>query len=72
MVGPEVGRRDRRAPWGGRRAMAKEPRDEYANDPERIWANLSTVMPSDMELQPSGEFNKADYLKKAAEKFAER
>ena len=56
----------------GKTAMANVTHDKDRNDPERIWANLSTVMPSDMELQPSGEFNKADYLKKAAEKFAER
>jgi len=29
-------------------------------------------MPSDEDLKPSGEFDKADYLKKAAEKYEEK
>jgi hypothetical protein len=52
--------------------MVNVTHDKDRTDPERIWANLSTAMPSDMDLQPSGEFNKAEYLKAAQEKYAER
>jgi hypothetical protein len=56
----------------GKVAMVNVTHDKDRTDPERIWANLSTAMPSDMDLQPSGEFNKAEYLKAAQEKYAER
>jgi hypothetical protein len=56
----------------GKTTMVNVTHDKDRTDPERIWANISTAMPSDMELQPSGEFNKSDYLKKSAEKYAER
>ena len=56
----------------GKCAMVNVTHDKDRSDPDRIWANLSTAMPSDMGLEPSGEFNKAEYLKAAQEKYAER
>ena len=56
----------------GKCAMVNVTHDKDRTDPERIWANMSTAIPSDMDLQPSGEFNKAEYLKAAIEKYAER
>ncbi len=63
---------DMEASCVGKCAKVNVTHDKDRNDPERIWANVSTVMPSDEDLKPSGEFDKADYLKKAAEKYAER
>lgn len=56
----------------GKCAMVNVTHDKDRTDPERVWANLSTAMPSDADLKPSGEFNKAEYLKAAQEKYAER
>ena len=56
----------------GKCAMVNVTHDKDRTDPERIWANLSTAIPSDADLKPSGEFNKAEYLKLAQEKYAER
>jgi hypothetical protein len=56
----------------GKCAMVNVTHDKDKTDPERLWANISTAMPSDLDLPPSGEFNKSEYLKKAAEKYAER
>jgi hypothetical protein len=56
----------------GKCAMVNVTHDKDKTDPERLWANISSAMPSDMDLQPSGEFNKADYLKKSVEKYADR
>ena len=56
----------------GKCAMVNVTHDKDRSDPERIWANISSAMPGDMDLQPSGEFNKAEYLKAAIEKYAER
>ena len=56
----------------GKCAMVNVTHDKDKTDPERLWANISSAMPSDMDLQPSGEFNKSDYLKKSVEKYADR
>jgi len=56
----------------GKCAMVNVTHDKDRTDPERIWANISTAMPSDAKVKPSGEFNKSEYMKKAAEKYAER
>ena len=63
---------DREASCVGKVAMVNVTHDKDRTDPERIWANISTAMPSDAEVKPSGEFNKSEYMKKAAEKYAER
>jgi len=39
---------------------------------ERTWANISSIMPGQKNVQPSGDFNKAEYLKKCQENRAER
>ena len=39
---------------------------------ERTWANISTIMPSDQELRPTGDFDKTDYIKNCQESYAER
>jgi hypothetical protein len=39
---------------------------------ETTWANISTVMPSEVELQPSGEFNKSEYMKYCEEQYKEK
>ena len=56
----------------GKVAMVNVTHDPDKSDPERIWANISTAMPTDAKVKPSGEFNKSEYMKKAAEKYAER
>jgi hypothetical protein len=56
----------------GKVAMVNVTHDPDRADPERVWANISTAMPSDTEIKPSGEFDKTEYMKKAAEKYAER
>tara|TARA_Y100001951_G_scaffold67579_1_gene54489 strand:+ start:370 stop:909 length:540 start_codon:yes stop_codon:yes gene_type:complete len=56
----------------GKVAMVNVTHDPDRADPERVWANISTAMPSDAEIKPSGEFDKTEYMKKAAEKYAER
>jgi hypothetical protein len=38
---------------------------------ETTWANISTVMPTEVELQPSGEFNKVEYMKYCLEQYLE-
>jgi len=56
----------------GKVAMVNVTHDPDRSDPERIWANISTAMPSDTPVEPSGEFNKSEYMKKTGEKYAER
>ena len=56
----------------GKCAMVNVTHDKDRTDPERVWANLSTAMPSDADLKPSGEFNKTEFLKASQEKYAER
>ena len=50
--------------------MENVTHDKDKTDPERLWPNISTAMPSTTELAPSGEFDKAKYLKDAQEKRA--
>jgi hypothetical protein len=56
----------------GKCAMVNVKHDKDRDVPERLWANISTAMPSDADLKPSGEFNKAEYLKTCQEKYAEK
>jgi len=56
----------------GKCAKVNVKHDPGRIDPEQIWANISSIMPSDSDLKPTGEFNKAEYMKDTAEKYAER
>jgi len=39
---------------------------------ESTWANISTAMPSEVELQPSGEFKRSEYMKYCMDQYAEK
>ena len=56
----------------GKVAMVNVTHDPDRADPEKLWANISTAMPSNVDVKSSGEFSKADYLKQSQEKSAER
>tara|TARA_R110002020_G_scaffold207869_1_gene413449 strand:+ start:799 stop:1317 length:519 start_codon:yes stop_codon:yes gene_type:complete len=56
----------------GKCAMVNVTHDKDRTDPERVWPNISTAMPSTSELSPSGEFDKAQYLKDAQERRANK
>ena len=56
----------------GKVALVNVTHDPDRSDPERLWANISTAMPSDVDVKSSGEFSNADYLKESQEKSAER
>ena len=56
----------------GQVAMVNVTHDKDSKDPEKLWANISTAMPSDVDVKSSGGFSKADYLKQSQEKYAER
>ena len=60
---------DMEASCVGKCALVNVTHDERG---ERTWANISSIMPSQENVKPSGEFNKAEYLKKCQENYAER
>ena len=60
---------DMEASCVGKCALVNVTHDERG---ERTWANISSIMPSAENVKPSGEFNKAEYLKKCQENYAER
>jgi len=39
---------------------------------ESTWANISTVMPTEVKLKPSGEFNREDYMKYCLDRYTEK
>jgi hypothetical protein len=56
----------------GKCAMVNVVHEPDKRDPEKLWANISTVMPTDVVLTPTGEFDKGQYLKTAQENHTVR
>ena len=54
----------------GKCAMVNVVHEPDKRDPDKTWANISTVMPTDVVVAPTGEFDKKQYLKAAQESYA--